>query len=75
MGGHHVRIRTLAVMLGLVAMAGWAARAVDDENSCIQACKVEHARCISACGEHSNPVECEATCRETFEDCERRCYR
>ena len=60
-------------ILCLLGMVAFAAFALDDDDPCRQACQDEQSRCVTVCGDHPNPVECEADCREASEDCEDRC--
>jgi len=54
-------------------MVAFAALALEGDDACRQVCQDEHSRCVTVCGDHPNPVECEADCREASDDCEDRC--
>ena len=43
------------------------------EDVCRDACVDEHRMCVTECGEHSNPIECDHRCRRAMSACERRC--
>ncbi len=66
----------LVVLAAVGLLAAWSfapAAQVIDGNACVQACFEQHAACVSACGTHGNPIECEAECREQLDDCRRSC--
>ncbi len=65
------------LVVALVAMTAWSiARARDDEEEiCVDQCKAQHDQCVDYCGEHRNPIECDADCREEFQDCVHECRR
>lgn len=74
-----MRIRSgLTVLLISAGIAGALAsleaqsQAID-ASACEQACSEEHASCVSACGDHEDPVECEEQCRDRLEDCRMQC--
>jgi hypothetical protein len=62
----------ILLLAGVVAM-GYAASSSPDGDACRQSCRAEHARCVDACSDEPEPMECEAACREAAEDCERSC--
>jgi hypothetical protein len=63
---------TLLLVAG-VALIAYAAVSMPEDDSCRQSCRAEHAHCVSECGDHSDPIECEAACRRAAEECERSC--
>lgn len=64
----------LAFLAAVLASAGGVAWAqIDEPSACEQACNEEVQACITACGEQSNPIECEASCRDDGETCQERC--
>ena len=64
----------MALTVGL-AIAAWSSAQSQaiDEDPCRDACYEAHRQCIEYCGDHSNPIECDADCRDTQEDCLRQC--
>lgn len=73
-----MRIRTLVVLLAAVgAVALWSAvttaQVIDDSGTCEQSCYERKAMCVEACGEHTDPVECEGGCSDDLRDCVRDC--
>jgi hypothetical protein len=44
-----------------------------DASACEETCGEEHAACVSACGDHEDPVECEEQCGDRLEDCRMQC--
>lgn len=66
--------KILLLLSGLLGLAFFSATAqVGDEDPCRSACRDAHSQCVTSCGAHSNPIECEAQCREQAQDCEERC--
>jgi hypothetical protein len=66
--------KVLVLLSALVALAVFAASAqIGDEDACRTECRDEHSRCVTLCGEHSNPIECENSCQGQLEDCDARC--
>ncbi len=62
--------------LAATALGFWvvASRAqVIDGTPCSDACYEKKAACVTGCGEHQNPIECEEECEETLSDCLREC--
>jgi hypothetical protein len=39
------------------------------DTPCRHECREDKAVCVETCSNHSNPVECEATCRDEMEHC------
>ena len=71
-----MRKMVLVVLAAACLLAAWSfapAAQVIEGDGCVQACFEQKAECVSACGEHSNPMECESECREQLEDCQRQC--
>jgi hypothetical protein len=66
---------TLGTLLLGLAITAWlsTAYAQQEDEACRTACQTQHEQCIEACGEHSDPVECDADCREQMEDCNTEC--
>lgn len=65
-----------AALIAFVVLGVWApaSRAqIIDSNDCERACYERQSACARVCGEHTNPVECDATCRDEREDCIREC--
>jgi hypothetical protein len=60
-------------MACLLALAGDTALAQEGADSCTAACRVAKERCVTACGEHDNPIECEARCTDQAQDCVEQC--
>ena len=46
---------------------------VIDGSPCEHACYEQKSICVSECGTHDNPVECEARCHDELIDCQRSC--
>ena len=46
---------------------------VIDSSACEQSCYEQKSICVSACGTHTNPVECEAQCHDELLDCLKQC--
>jgi len=66
--------RILGVLLIVIALtAWWSPTYADDEDDCKSACEMQRKQCVEACGEHPNPVECDADCRDDFLDRNRHC--
>jgi hypothetical protein len=64
----------LAFLAAVLASAGGVAWAqIDEPSACEQACSEQEQACVTACGEQSNPIECEASCRDDGESCRERC--
>ena len=61
------------LMLLLLGLSVVAATAQLDEDPCREACRAAHTQCVNLCSEHGNPMECESSCREQAEECERSC--
>ncbi len=66
--------RILGMLLIVIALtAWWSTTYADGEDDCKSACEMQRKQCVEACGEHPNPVECDADCRDDLEDCDRHC--
>ncbi|MGH0038281.1 MAG: hypothetical protein ACQGVK_24885 [Myxococcota bacterium] len=61
-----------ACLLGMSSLVGGAETPLVDD-ACEQSCRVQESECISACGRHEDPVECEGECRDALQDCLRGC--
>jgi hypothetical protein len=62
--------------LAAVFALAWASvtPANDPERfACERTCKEQEDDCLSYCGQHSNPVECQAECREVAQECAEDC--
>jgi len=57
--------------IGMVVFTAWAQD--EEEGSCTAACHEAKERCLTSCGTHSNPIECDDRCEEEAEDCVERC--
>lgn len=58
----------------LIAMAGSPAMALDEEyDACEAACRAAKVQCITSCGEHDDPMECDAGCEEQAQACLEQC--
>jgi hypothetical protein len=44
-----------------------------DGGECQQVCYEQQQVCVTACGEHGNPVECEAQCNDDLSACLEEC--
>ena len=57
-----------------VGMAVFTAWALDEgEGSCAATCREAKERCLTSCGAHDDPIECDDRCQEEAEDCLERC--
>jgi hypothetical protein len=66
--------KILLLLSGLLGLAFYSATAqIGDEDPCRSACRKAHSRCVEVCGEHSNPMECDARCDKQAQECERNC--
>jgi hypothetical protein len=70
------RFKAMVTIAALCVMAAagtvvWAQDA--DRDSCVDACQQAKARCVTTCGTHDNPMECEEDCQVTAEACTRQC--
>jgi hypothetical protein len=60
---------TLAIAC-LLVIAGFTAWALSErEGPCAVACREAKEQCITSCGAHDNPLECEGRCQEAAKDC------
>ena len=69
-------IRRLALgvlILALGTTVWWSTSQAQDEQSCKAECQRQQQQCISSCGAESNPIECEASCRDEAYTCEEQC--
>lgn len=68
--------RIAVTVLAAAGLALWSLTTgaqVIEGDGCRQACFAQKSECVSACGTHSNPIECEADCRDALNDCLDRC--
>ena len=66
-----MRGSVLVVLLAatcLVAMSFITSAQVIDSTPCEQSCYEQKSACVSECGTHTNPVECEAQCHDELRD-------
>jgi hypothetical protein len=72
-----MRNRVLTVLLllaGILGLAFFSAQAqIGDEDRCRSGCRDAQAECTSACGAHSNPMECEDECEQQAQECKASC--
>ena len=66
---------TLGTLVLALAMTTWLSTVYgqQEDEACRTACQTQHDLCIEACGEHPDPVECDADCRDQMEDCNIEC--
>ena len=53
------------------AFATWAQ--VIDSTPCEKSCYEQKSECVTACGEHTDPIECEGQCEDHLQDCLEQC--
>lgn len=68
-----VRAGLLVLTCGVALWSVVTAAQVIHTDSCRQACQERKSVCVSACGRHENPMECEEECHDALEDCLRDC--
>lgn len=71
-----MRNPVLALLAAAVLVASWSfvTRAqVVDSTPCEKSCYEQESVCVSACGEHDDPVECEGQCEDQLDDCLEQC--
>jgi hypothetical protein len=73
-----MRVLPLAVLFATAAFLGVlvsfdTSAQVIDSDPCQQACYEQQSSCVSACGTHTDTVECEGRCEDQLEDCVRHC--
>jgi hypothetical protein len=61
----------VACLVAIWSFATWAQ--VIDSTPCQKSCYDQKSLCVSECGTHNNPVECEARCDDQLADCLREC--
>jgi hypothetical protein len=71
MRGSALVLLLAAACLLATSFITWAQ--VIDSNPCQQACYEQKDVCVTKCGEHTNPVECEETCGNKLLDCLKQC--
>jgi hypothetical protein len=64
-------IFVVACMGIAIGFAAWAQP--DDRDICVDACQQAKAQCVSVCGTHENPMECEEGCHEAQQECVDHC--
>jgi len=68
------RWKTLLLVVGSLSLAVIAATAqIGDQDPCRTGCREIHARCVTTCGQHSDPIRCEERCEEEAQQCESSC--
>ena len=66
--------KILLLLVGSLSLAVIAATAqIGDQDPCHAGCRETHARCVTTCGEHSDPIGCEERCDEEAQQCESSC--
>lgn len=66
--------KILLLVAGLLGLAVIAATAqIGDQDPCRTGCRETHARCVTTCGQHSDPIGCEERCTEEAQQCESSC--
>ena len=66
----------LGVLLAAMALAVWAFSSqaqVIDTDPCQKACYDDHTACVDACGDETDPMDCESSCDQQQEDCLSQC--
>jgi len=63
----------MALVIALSMTAWLTTTQAQEDSDCRAACQAQHERCVEVCSVHSDPVECDANCRNEMEDCEARC--
>ncbi len=66
-----VALLSAACLAGIWSFAAWAQ--VIDSTPCEKACYETKSECVSACGEQTDPIECEGRCEDQLEDCLEQC--
>jgi hypothetical protein len=69
------KLNVLTALLAVAFVALWftVSNAEDPTDSCKAECARREALCIEACGQESNPMECESACRDEAWDCRSSC--
>lgn len=67
-------VLVVLIVVGGAALFGESSKAQDEE-SCKMDCAAQHKQCVEVCGEHSNPIQCEADCRDDEYACHQDCER
>jgi len=68
-----VLVTLFAAACGVAIWSFATSAQVIDATPCQKSCYEQHSACVSACGAHDNPIECEARCDDQFEDCDAEC--
>ena len=70
-----VRLIVGAVLIVVGTTFAWslALADADDEAACKDQCQAQHEQCIEYCGDHPDPVECDADCTDERRDCVNDC--
>jgi hypothetical protein len=66
-----VALLAAACLVAIWGFASWAQ--VIDSTPCEASCYEQKSVCVSACGTHVNPVECEARCDDALDECLEQC--
>ena len=72
-----MRVRRLSLILLLASALALifvsADAQIGDEDPCRTACREMESDCVSECGSHSDPIECEDRCQAAAEQCKADC--
>jgi hypothetical protein len=72
-----MKTRVLTVLLllaGALVLAFFSAHAqIDEQDSCRISCRAALSECLTRCGSHSDPIECEDGCQSGAQECESAC--
>ena len=66
-----VALLAAACLAAIWSFSSWAQ--VIDSTTCERSCYAQKSACVTACGEHDNPVECEEQCDDQYQDCMEQC--
>jgi len=66
-----VALLSAACLAVIWSFAAWAQ--VIDSTPCEKSCYEKKSECVSACGEQTDPIECEGRCEDQLEDCLEQC--
>jgi hypothetical protein len=69
-----------SILVALLTIAGFLAvwsfttsAQVIDATACQSSCTEQKSFCVTECGRHDNPVECEAGCHDALDECLQDC--
>ncbi len=68
-----LRLAVGALLISIGMTFWWSTSQAQDEDACVEYCRVQHEQCVESCSRHPNPVECDADCREDSFACTRQC--